>query len=136
MFGMTKKQFLKKTKKALEETGSSILQLMDIIEKEKNNKISEEDALKKLELVRKDIEKVFNEYETIKPPSKCFPIFRKLLNNLVLLQETVNINQEYLMDTDPSQKEYNFSKSVQNFEDYRSDFNDLRNSVYVQFKKY
>jgi hypothetical protein len=135
MFGMTRKQFLKKSKKTLEEIGNNLLVLMQITEKVKNKNISIKKANIMLEAIRKDIESIFNNYQRIKPPSECFFIYRKLLNNLVLFQEAVNYYRDYL-NTLPNRidSEEKLKIAAEKLECFRSDFKDLSEEIRKHLK--
>jgi hypothetical protein len=96
MFGMTKKQFLKKSKSCLKDTGPQILLIRELMDKESHGRISVLEASRKLDNIRRDIEKIFSQYEKLNPPSKCASLHRKILHTLIELQEAVVINSESL----------------------------------------
>jgi hypothetical protein len=70
MFGMTKKQFLKRSKKALNQTGGLLLLIREIMDKEASGNINNQEASKQIDNIRKEIESIFFEFEKINTPSK------------------------------------------------------------------
>jgi len=127
MFGMTRKQFKKKSSQALKDIGPSILLLMEITRKEQKGTITPEDAKIRLELIRKDIEEVFFKYEKIKPPSTYQALYLKVLQLLTHLQEVVTCNQEYLT------REYGaleqLDESLKLLDDFREEFHSIRREI-------
>jgi len=71
MLELTKRQFLKKSAKCMDETGGLLLLLKEIIDNESQGKISNSEASKKLDIIRKEIEVIFYEFEKLNSPSKC-----------------------------------------------------------------
>lgn len=132
MFGMTKKQFLKKSKNCLKETGIELLLIREIFNQEINSAIDLEKALQKLENVRKRLEDIFFQYEHLNPPSKCKTVQLNILNALIILQESVVINSEYLILlkdglNEPARDK--LEKSIDKLDEFRHDFKKLSKEV-------
>jgi hypothetical protein len=132
MFGMTKKQFLKRSKKALNQTGSLILLIREIMGKETSGKISNEEASKQIDNIRKSIESIFFEFEKINPPSKYVTMHIRILRVLTDLQESVTLNSEYLSASKEGldQIANNKLKESQNhLEEFRKEFHSIADEV-------
>ena len=122
MFGMTNRQFLKRSKKALEETGVQILALRGLMNQEANAHISITDAIRRLDMLRKDVENTFSTYEKLEPPSECFNLHQEMLNGLILFFESIVSYLEYLhANEDNSQTENSelLMKSNENLQKYQ-----------------
>jgi hypothetical protein len=140
MFGMTKKQFLKKSKKCLQDTGVEILLVRELMDKETQKTISISAASRKLDDIRRDIEKIFSQYEKLSPPSKCVPLHRKILQNLFALHEAVVVNSESLNAAREGEEEKSQEKleeSRDKLKKFREDFRPLSREIdlYLQKKK-
>lgn len=130
MFGMTKIQFLKRSAKCMDETGGLLLLLKEVIDKEFQGKISESNASKKLDIIRKEIESLFEKFEKLSPPSKCNPLKQKILNILINMHEIVLINSESL-STAKEQSQDKLNESKEKLERFRKDFHDLTKRVNI-----
>lgn len=134
---MTRRQFLKKSRKALQKTTENLLSLMQIIEKEGNQTINPETAYWKLDVIREDIESIFFEYEKINPPLKCLSLHRKIVKLLIMLQEVIVTNQNYLellIESSPQAKD-KYDESVNKLENFRNEFRILNQKVKNSLKK-
>ena len=134
MFGMTKRQFLKRSAKCMDETGGLLLLLKEIIDKELQGEISNQEASKRIDDIRKAIESIFYKIEKLNPPSKCASLKQKILNILIRLQEIVVIDSESLFAArkglmERSQDKLNESKDQ--LENFRKDFHDLTKKVNI-----
>jgi hypothetical protein len=132
MFGMTKKQFLKKSKACLKDTGVELLFIREIFIKEGTGKINEKEAREKMEIARKNTEKIFFKYEKLKPPSKCKQLHMNILKTLIILQETVVLNLEYLTLINHSSDELalkKYQESQENLEIFRENFRKLSQKI-------
>jgi hypothetical protein len=132
MFGMTKKQFLRKSKDCLKKTGIELLLIREIFTNELKGNLIEEKAHKKLEIVRKNIEMIFFEYESLKPPSKCQSLHRNILNTIIILQEALVINSEYLLLIKEGSEEKAMEKyevSLNELERFREQFRQVNQDV-------
>lgn len=132
MLGMTRKQFLKRSKKTLNETGGLLLLIREIMDKKSNGHISNEEASKQFDNIRKSIESIFFEFEDMNPPSKFVKLHLRILRLLISLQETVNLNMEYLSATsygmkDEARKKLNESRD--HLEEFRIDFHSICDEV-------
>lgn len=128
MFGMTRKQFKKKSSQALKDIGPSILLLMELTRKEQKGTITLEEAKNRLELIRQDIEVVFFKYEKIKPPSTYQSLYLKVLQLLTRLQEVVTCNQEYLTLEGYGALEQ-LDESLKLLDDFREEFHRIRREI-------
>lgn len=129
---MTKKQFLKKSKNCLKDSGVELLQTREIFSKEKTGKIEVEEAYKNLDIIRKKLESIFFKYEALKPPSKCKNLHRKILNTLIILQEAVVLNDEYLLfikEGSEEQANLKYETSLKELERFRAQYRDLSKEV-------
>ncbi len=137
MFGMTKKQFLKKSKKCLKDIGIELLLIREIIYQESNNSADFEEAYKKLEKIREKIEEIFFEYENLKAPTKCKKIQLNLLNTIIILQESVVTNTEYINLLNEGLKEPardKLKKSIDDLEKFREKYSTLSQEVDLYLK--
>ncbi|MGZ7066980.1 MAG: hypothetical protein ACXVHT_01610 [Methanobacterium sp.] len=128
MFGMTKKQFLKRSKKALNETGGELLLIREIIYKEKQDNMDYNEISKELDNIRKVIESIFFEFERLRPPSRCDKLYLRILRSLTTLQESVTLNSEYLSAAKNGLKEKSkdkFKESLKILEEFRKEFHIL-----------
>ncbi len=125
MFGMTKKQFLKKSKNCLKETGIELLLIREVFNQEIKGTVDSEESYKKLEQTRKNLEEIFFKYESLKPPAKCRPLQLNLMQTIITLQESVVINLEYLMALKNGLSEsdkYKLEKSGEKLDEFRKVF--------------
>lgn len=129
---MTRKQFFKKSEKVVKESANNLLQLSSLLEKEKKEQVNIDDALKKLDILRRNIENIFNDYERIKPPSECLLSYKKILNFLVLFQEMISENGDYLLLTKKDPKISDKLKiSLIRYEELRTEFEKIK----IEIKK-
>lgn len=89
MLGITKLQFLKKSKKALQETGVHILSFRGLINQEANGEISLLEAQRSLDRLRNGAEDTFSQYRKLKPPSKCQELQQSIISALILFYESI-----------------------------------------------
>ncbi len=132
MFGMTKKQFLKKSKICLKDTGIELLSIREIFSKEMNGKLNGEEAFQKLEIVRKNMENIFFKFEALNPPSKCKPLHQEIIHTIIILQDSVVIYAEYLILIGEGSEEKAFEKqkkSLNELERFREQFRILSREV-------
>lgn len=132
MFGMTKKQFLKRTSICLDETGSYALLMRDLHKHEETGKFIHKEVYKELMVIMDGISKEFSRYEALNPPSKCVPLQLKLLRCLILLQESASANYDYVnlsKKEDESVKRARFEDSVKSLEEFRKEFRPITSEV-------
>lgn len=137
MFGMTKKQFLKKSKDCLKDTGIELLLIRKIFYQETQGKIDAENAYQKLEKIRESLENIFFKYEGLKPPSKCKPLHMKVLKTIIILQESIVINSEYLLlakEGLEEEEQGKLKKSMEKLDLFRDQFRDLSVEVDLYLK--
>jgi hypothetical protein len=96
MFGMTKKQFLKRSSKTLDETGNHALLIRGLIGKEKDGTIDNNDAYKQAKLLIEGIASTFFDYENINPPSNCNSLHLNILHSLIILQDVASTNYDFI----------------------------------------
>ena len=138
MFGMSKKQFLKKSKNYLKDTGVELLLIRELYTQETRESINLEEAHNKLEKIRKQLENIFFRYERLKPPSKCKQLQINLLSVTITLQESVVINSEYInlandgLNEDASVK---LKTSIDELEKFRKEFMKLSREVDFYLKQ-
>jgi len=138
MFGMTKKQFLKKSKNCLKDTGIQLLLIREIFSKESTGKLDFDNAYHKLDKIRKNMENIFFKFEGLKPPSKCRSLQREILNTLIILQEVIVVNSEYIMlskDGFPEESQEKFKKSIDDLENFRNKFRELSQKVDLYLRR-
>ena len=134
MFGMTKMQFLRRSAKCMDETGGLLLLLKEVIDKEFHGKIRKSEASKKMDIIRRKIESLFEEFEKLNPPSQCNPLKRNILNILINMQEIVVTNSESLSSAKEDLREQSQDKlkeSREKLEMFRKDFHDLTKRVNI-----
>jgi len=96
MFGLTKKQFLKRSSKCLDETGKQALLIRGLIEHEINGTIDKNEAYNQIKHILKEVETIFFDYEDLNSPSECVSLHLKILNCLIILQDAVAANYDYI----------------------------------------
>lgn len=131
MFGMTKKQFLKRSSICLDETGSYALLMRDLLKHEEEGKFNHREVYKELKLIMEGISKEFSRYEALNPPSKCVPLQLKILHCLILLQESASANYDYIISKkgDELAKSVRFEDSMTSLEKFRIEFRPLTSEV-------
>ncbi|MBI4813993.1 MAG: hypothetical protein HY802_06835 [Methanobacterium sp.] len=138
MFGMTKKQFLKKSKNCLKDTGIQLLLIREIFSKESGGKLDFDNTYHKLDKIRKNMENIFFKYEGLKPPSKCRSLQREISNSLLILQEVIVANSEYIMlsnDGFTEESQEKFKKSIDDLENFRNKFRELSQKVDLYLRR-
>ena len=96
MFGMTRKQFLKRSSKTLDETGNHSLLIRGLIGQEKDGSIDNDDAYTQTRLIIDGISSTFFDYENINPPSNCNSLHLKILRTLIILQDVASANYDFI----------------------------------------
>jgi hypothetical protein len=96
MFGMTKKQFLKKSSKTLDKAGNHAILIRRLIGQEKDGIIDNDKAYKETRLIIDGIASIFFDYENINPPSNCNSLHMKILHSLIILQEVASANYDFI----------------------------------------
>jgi len=132
MFGMTKKQFLKKSKNCLKESGIQLLLVREIFIREGKGEISFDDASNKVDKIRKNLEDIFFRYEALKPPSKCKSLQLEIMKTLIILQDVLVLNSEYIIlskDGSKVEGQEKFEKSIDELENFRNKFRKLSQKV-------
>lgn len=105
MFGLTKRQFLKKSKNALQETGIQILSFRGLINQEVKGEISLLEAQRSLDHLRNDAENTFSWYVKLNPPSKCLGLQQRIINALIIFYESLVAYSESLQASEDHQEE-------------------------------
>lgn len=129
---MTKKQFLKKSKNCLNESGIQLLLIREILNKESKSQISFDEANKRVNDLRKNLEKIFFTYEKLNPPSKCKSLQLEMLKTLIILQDVLVLNSEYISlskDGFTLEGQEKLEKSIDELENFRNNFRRLSQKV-------
>lgn len=133
MFGMTKRQFLKRTKIILNKTGQEALSIRGIFDYEKNGvKIGDNQIHKRIDMLRVSVDELFFAYEKLNPPSECVSLQNKILHALITLQEAVAANYEYVtiaIETDQIDVENKLEESKILIEKFRTEFRSVITEV-------
>jgi hypothetical protein len=87
MLGLTKKQFLKRSKECLDVQGIQVLNISELIDLELSGKINKSDSYKRIKAVMNDLDSIFTKYQKLHPPSDCVKTKQRILNSLLILQE-------------------------------------------------
>lgn len=87
MFGLTKRQFLKKSKKALQDTGVHILSLRTLKNQESKDHLR--DVQRSLNSLRDEVENTFSRYSKLNPPSKCLDLQHRIVQGQILFHESI-----------------------------------------------
>ena len=93
---MTKKQFLKRSSKTLDETGNHALLIRGLIGQEKDGTIDNNNAYKKTKLLIEGITSTFFDYENISPPSNCNSLHQRILHCIIILQYVASANYDFI----------------------------------------
>lgn len=99
MFGMTRKQFLKRSSKTLDKAGNHAILIRRLIGQEKDGIIDNDKAYKETRLIIDGIASIFFDYENINPPSNCNSLHMKILHSLIILQEVASANYDFITKT-------------------------------------
>lgn len=132
MFGMTKNQFLKKSKNCLKDTGIQLILIRKIFIRESGGEIDIDETYRELDNLRKNMEKIFFRYERLSPPSKCKPLQIKILKTLIIFQDALVANSEYLILSKkglPGEARAEMVKSMEMMEHFREKFRKLSQKV-------
>jgi hypothetical protein len=96
MLGMTRKQFLKRTKECLDAQGIHLINISELINLEISSKMDEKEAYTRIRAIMKDLDSIFDRYQSLNPPFDCIKTKSEILNSIVLLQETATAFYEYV----------------------------------------
>lgn len=138
MFGLTKRQFLKRSKEALKETGIQILLFRELIDQEAKKRIKHQDARRKLDNIRRNVEDTFSRYEKLNPPSKCLPLQHRIMSTLIIFHESVVAYSEYLIAAEEGPDEESKNKlkeSSERLQKFREGFLPLSKEVDSHLRK-
>ncbi|WP_048190259.1 hypothetical protein [Methanobacterium sp. SMA-27] len=102
---LTRKQFLKRSKTCINETGNQALLISELINLEKEEKIDNQEAYKKIKGIMKGVETAFFRYEVLSPPDNCVSLHLKILHSLITLQESIAANYDFVVFSDDHEKE-------------------------------
>jgi hypothetical protein len=87
ILGLTKKQFLKRSKECLDAQGIHVLNISGLIDLELSNNINKTDSYKRIRAIMKDLDLIFAKYQKLNPPSNCINTKREIINSLLILQD-------------------------------------------------
>lgn len=96
MFGLTKRQFLKKSKKVLQETSIQSLSFRRLINQDAKDEISILETHRSLDHLRNHADDTFASYRKLKPPSKCLQLQKNIINALILFYDSLVAYSESL----------------------------------------
>jgi hypothetical protein len=139
MFGLTKKQFLKRSKSCVDETGNQALLIRELIEHEIDGNIPDEEAYKQIKLIVQGVEDAFFRYEALDPPSNCVSLHLKLLHSLITLQDAVAANYDFISSSLSGKKVESVNKLEESqmlLEKFRKEFRPITNEVDGQLNEY
>jgi hypothetical protein len=132
MFGMTKKQFLKRSSKCLDETGRYALLTRGLIIQEKNGTIDNESAYRQVKSMIEGIESTFFSYEKINPPSQCNSLYQRILHSMIMLQDSISTNYDYinmLREDKLTTAKEKFEESQDKLDQFRENFRPLTGEI-------
>jgi hypothetical protein len=138
MLGLTKKQFLKRSKTCLDETGNHALLIRELIGHERDESIPYEGAYKQIKLIVQGVEAAFFRYEALDPPSKCVPLHLKLLHSLITLQDAVAANYDFItasLKDDKVEAAKKLEETLLILEKFRKEFRPITTEVDVLLSK-
>ncbi len=105
MFGLTKRQFLKKSKKTLQETGVQILSYRRLMNQEDKGEINLLEAQRSLDHLRNEVEDTFSRFEKLNPPSECLGLKQMIIKALIIFHESLVTYSESLLASESDLKE-------------------------------
>lgn len=131
MFGMTRKQFLKRSKECLDAQGIHLLNISQLVNLELSGKINEKDSYTRIKAIMKDLDSIFDRYHRLNPPSECVSVKSKILNSIILLQETATLFYEYVSEIINNNSRDSSKLEESNFLliKFRESFKPLNNSI-------
>ena len=131
MFGMTRKQFLKRSKECLDAQGIHLLNMSQLINLELSGQMNEKDSYTRIRAIMKDLDSIFERYQKLNPPSDCVNTKSRILNSLILLQETATAFYEYVSGVIKNNYKDSSKLEEANFllNKFRETFKPLNNSI-------
>lgn len=131
MLGMTKRQFLKRSKECLDAQGIHVLNISELIDLERSGKINEKESYERIMAIMKDIDSIFAGYERLNPPLDCYDTKSKILTSIILLQETAAAFYEYILTIIKYQSKDSskLEKAYLLLNKFREAFKPLNNSI-------
>ena len=131
MSGLTKKQFLKRSKTCINETGNQALSISELINLEQEEKIDHQEAYQRIKGIMNGVEKAFFRYEILSPPDRCVSLHLKVLHSLIILQESVAANYDYVVFSEDHEKEKaeKLEESVKLLDKFRFEFGPITTEV-------
>jgi hypothetical protein len=131
MLGLTRKQFLKRSKTCINETGNNALLISELINLEKEEKIDNQEAYQRIKGIMNGVEKTFFKYEVLSPPDNCVSLHLKILHSLITLQESVAANYDYIVfSTDHGkEKAEKLEESIILLDKFRMEFEPITTEV-------
>jgi hypothetical protein len=122
MFGLTKRQFLKKSKKNLQQTGVQILSLRVLMNKESKGQLSLREAQRSLDTLRNQVENSFSTYEKLNPPSECLTLQQQIFNALIIFHSSLVSYSESLNNSEKgltNEADLKLNESAQKLKKYQ-----------------
>ncbi len=119
MFGLTKHQFLKRSKEALKETGVQTLSFRRLMNQKAKGEISLLEVQRSLDRLRNDAEDTFSQYEKLNPPSKCLGLKQRAIKALIMFHESLVTYSESLPAREPALQEKLLKRSSEELDEYK-----------------
>ncbi len=116
----------------MDETGKQVLLIRELVDLETCGVLENEDAYKKINIIINGIESIFFKYEKLNPPSKCVSLHFKIMNILILLQEVVSVNYDFITASIEGNGEKAAEKLLDSkilLEKFRKEFRPVTNEV-------
>jgi hypothetical protein len=128
---LTKKQFLKRSKICINETGHNALLISELITLETEEKIENQEAYQRIKGIMNGVETAFFKYEVLSPPDKCVSLHLKVLHSLITLQESVAANYDYVVFSKDHGKEKaeKLEESIKLLDKFRMEFRPITTEV-------
>ncbi|ADP77113.1 hypothetical protein Mfer_0310 [Methanothermus fervidus DSM 2088] len=127
MFEMTECQFLRKSQKTITDTTYVVLSLLKSFSKNLKDLSERENEIENLNILKKNIESIFFDYEKITPPGQYKKLYMSILRMLISLDELVASRQEEL-------KKGVLITNLKEFEKTREKFRKLKSEVKKELK--
>jgi hypothetical protein len=119
MFGLTKRQLLKRSKEALQETGVQVLSFRRLTSQKTKGEINLLEAQRSLERLRNEVEDTFSRYEKLNPPSECLKLKQRIMKALIIFHESLVTYSESLLAKESDLQEKLQKRSDEELNEYK-----------------
>lgn len=108
-----------------------MLNISELINLEISGKINEKEAYTRIRAIMKDLDSIFARYHRLNPPSECIKTKSKILNSIILLQETAAAFYEFVTGVIKNNNKDSSKLEEANFllNKFRETFKTLNNSI-------